>query len=70
MSMSHAIAAKAPAAPRLVRAPGYWGMVGLRLRRDPVTLVFAALLLAIVLAAVFAPLIAPFDPFKEATGFA
>jgi len=65
MSMSHAIAAKAPAAPRLVRAPGYWGMVGLRLRRDPVTLVFAALLLAIVLAAVFAPLIAPFDPFKE-----
>ncbi len=63
--MSHAIAAKAPAAPRLVRAPGYWGMVGLRLRRDPVTLVFAALLLAIVLAAVFAPLIAPFDPFKE-----
>ncbi len=63
--MSHAIAGKAPAAPRLVRAPGYWGMVGLRLRRDPVTLVFAALLLAIVLAAVFAPLIAPFDPFKE-----
>jgi len=65
MSMSQAIAARLETAPKPVRAPGYWGMVGLRLRRDPVTLVFAALLLAIVLAAVFAPLIAPFDPFKE-----
>ena len=65
MSMSQAIAARLEATPKPARAPGYWGMVGLRLRRDPVTLVFAALLLAIVLAAVFAPLIAPFDPFKE-----
>lgn len=63
--MSQAIAARLGTMPRPVRAPGYWGMVGLRLRRDPVTLVFAFLLLVIVLAAVFAPLIAPFDPFKE-----
>jgi len=46
-------------------APGYWGMVGRRLRRDPATVVFGMLLLAIVLAAVFAPALAPFDPFKE-----
>jgi len=63
--MSQAIAARLWTTPQPVHAPGYWGMVGLRLRRDPVTLVFAFLLLAIVLAAVFAPLIAPFDPFKE-----
>ncbi len=65
MSMSQAIAARLEATPKPARAPGYWGMVGLRLRQDPVTLVFAGLLLAIVLAAVFASLIAPFDPFKE-----
>ncbi len=65
MSMSQAIAARLEATPKPARAPGYWGMVGLRLRQDPVTLMFAGLLLAIVLAAVFASLIAPFDPFKE-----
>lgn len=45
--------------------PGYWGMVARRLRRDPVTVIFALLVLAIVLSAVFAPLLAPFDPYKE-----
>ncbi len=40
-------------------------MVGQRLRRDPVTVLFCLLMLAIVLAAVFAPLISPFDPYKE-----
>ena len=45
--------------------PGYWGMVGRRLRRDPGTVVFGLLLLAIILAAVFAPALAPFDPYKE-----
>lgn len=50
---------------RVEAAPGYWGMVGRRLRRDPVTVVFCILMLAIILAAVFAPLIAPFDPYKE-----
>jgi peptide/nickel transport system permease protein len=44
---------------------GYWGTVGYRLRHDPVTLCFAGLLLLIVLAAVFAPLLAPFDPYQE-----
>jgi len=43
----------------------YWQSVFYRLRHDPVTLVFGAVVLLIVLAAVFAPLLAPFDPFKE-----
>jgi peptide/nickel transport system permease protein len=44
---------------------GYWQTVGYRLRHDPATLVFAAIVLLIVLAAVFAPLVAPFDPYKD-----
>jgi peptide/nickel transport system permease protein len=47
------------------RVRGYWGATLLRLSRDPVTLAFGAVLLVIVLLAVFAPLIAPFDPYKE-----
>ena len=47
------------------RVRGYWQSVFYRLRHDPVTLVFAAMVLMIVLAAVFAPLLAPFDPYKE-----
>lgn len=47
------------------RVRGYWQSVFYRLRHDPVTLAFAAIILLIVLAAVFAPLIAPFDPYKE-----
>ena len=44
---------------------GYWQSVFYRLRHEPVTLVFAAVVLLIVLAAVCAPLLAPFDPYKE-----
>jgi peptide/nickel transport system permease protein len=47
------------------RVRGYWQSVFYRLRHDPVTVVFGALVLLIVLAAVFAPLLAPFDPYKE-----
>src|SRR3954447_15146213 len=54
----------AQAAPA-TRVRGYWQSVFYRLRYDPVTLVFAALVLLIVLAAIFAPLLAPFDPYKE-----
>jgi peptide/nickel transport system permease protein len=39
-------------------------MVLRRLRRDPVAWIAAAVLLAIVLGAVFAPLLAPADPYK------
>jgi peptide/nickel transport system permease protein len=47
------------------RVRGYWQSVLYRLRHDPATLFFGAIVLLIVLAAVFAPLIAPFDPYKE-----
>ena len=52
-------------APPAQRVRGYWGTVGYRLRHDPVTLGFGAIVLLIVLMAIFAPLLAPFDPTKE-----
>src|ERR1700744_5750603 len=52
-------------APPALRVRGYWGSVGYRLRHDPVTLFFGAIVLLIVLMAIFAPLLAPFDPYKE-----
>jgi peptide/nickel transport system permease protein len=66
------IAAPSPAldifeeqAPPATRVRGYWQSVGYRLRHDPVTLAFGAVILLIVLAAIFAPWLAPFDPYKE-----
>jgi len=47
------------------RVRGYWRSVAHRLRHDPVTLIFGAAVLLIVLATLFAPWIAPFDPYKE-----
>ncbi|BBK38195.1 ABC transporter permease [Allostella sp. ATCC 35155] len=44
--------------------PGYWTTVLRRLRRDPVTLFCLTVLTLIVLAAIFAPLVAPHDPYK------
>jgi peptide/nickel transport system permease protein len=52
-------------APPATRVRGYWQSVGYRLRHDPVTLAFGAVILLIVVAVICAPLIAPFDPFKE-----
>jgi peptide/nickel transport system permease protein len=52
-------------APPALRVRGYWSTVGYRLRHDPVTLAFGAVVLLIVLMAIFAPLLAPFDPYKE-----
>lgn len=40
----------------------YWRLVGRRLARDPTTLIAGMLLGAIVLAAVLAPALAPYDP--------
>jgi len=51
--------------PPSTRVRGYWRSVGFRLRHDPVTLAFAAVVLLIVLAALLAPALAPFDPYKE-----
>ena len=46
------------------RVRGYWRSVLRRLSRDRVTLGFGAAVLAILLLAVFAPLVAPFDPYQ------
>ena len=47
----------------IARAPmSYWRAVGWRLARDPATLVAGALLVCIVLAALLAPWLAPYDP--------
>jgi peptide/nickel transport system permease protein len=43
---------------------GYWRSVWQRLRRDPLAMACAAVLLLLVLAAIFAPWITPADPFK------
>jgi peptide/nickel transport system permease protein len=47
----------------------YWQNVGYRLRYDYVTLFFMAVIVLIVLAAVFAPWIAPKDPYKTSMAF-
>ncbi|MEW6643976.1 MAG: ABC transporter permease [Pseudomonadota bacterium] len=43
---------------------GYWSTVGRRLVRDPVSMVCVAVLLAIVLSAVFAPWLGLADPYQ------
>ena len=43
---------------------GYWGSVVIRLTRDPVAMIALAIILLIVLAAIFAPWVAPAEPFK------
>jgi peptide/nickel transport system permease protein len=52
------------ATPRDTRSRGYWAGVGRRLRRDPVTLVCGAILVLMLLSIVFAPLLAPHDPYQ------
>jgi peptide/nickel transport system permease protein len=46
------------------RVQGYWGGVLRRLRRDPVSIVCALIILLIVLAAVFAPWLGLADPYQ------
>jgi peptide/nickel transport system permease protein len=43
---------------------GYWGSVGSRLIKDKVAMAALTIILLIVLAAIFAPYIAPAEPFK------
>jgi peptide/nickel transport system permease protein len=47
-----------------VKSQGYWAGVWKRLRRDPVTIACALVLLTMLLAIVFAPLLAPHDPYQ------
>jgi peptide/nickel transport system permease protein len=50
---------------KTVHVRGYWGSVWQRLRYDYVTLFCLALIILIILSAVFAPWLAPFDPNKS-----
>src|SRR4051812_7135296 len=50
--------------PKVEASRGYWASVGHRLIRDPVAMVALAIILLLVLAAVFAPYVAPADPFR------
>lgn len=65
MSVRSTIVAAAPLAPADKKhRRGYWVAVRRRLARDPVAVTCACILILIVLAAIFAPLIAPADPTK------
>ncbi|MFH5925562.1 ABC transporter permease [Roseomonas xinghualingensis] len=50
--------------PAPTRTRGYWQGVARRLSRDPVTLFFGFVLLLMALAIIFAPLLAPHDPYQ------
>ena len=71
MSETEALSASAiPAESEIDGAPatqmrGYWRSVGYRLRHDWMTLAFGAVVVAIVIIAIAAPLIAPFDPYQQ-----
>ncbi|CDZ40869.1 Glutathione transport system permease protein GsiD [Neorhizobium galegae bv. officinalis] len=56
------IAAPSPAA--IAKSPGFWSGVLRRISRDPVAMTALAILLILVLIAIFAPYIAPYDPSK------
>ncbi|MBI3516426.1 MAG: ABC transporter permease [Proteobacteria bacterium] len=53
-----------PATELSVKSRSYWSSVLGKLRRDPVTLTCAGILVLIFLSAIFAPLIIPADPYK------
>jgi len=47
------------------RSPGYWSTVLRRFARDPVAMVAAAVVLALILLALFGPYLTPADPYKS-----
>ncbi len=47
------------------RSPGYWQTVGRRFVRDPVAMVAAAMILFLLVLAVFGPMLAPADPYAS-----
>lgn len=67
--MTDITANSAPAQPAEVapalKVRSYWQTVGYRLRYDYLTLFFGAVVLAIILSALFAPLLAPMDPYQS-----
>jgi peptide/nickel transport system permease protein len=62
MSIAAPSAVLSPA--ETVRSPGFWSGVLRKLSRDPVAIGAGLIILALILMAVFAPLIAPADPYR------
>jgi peptide/nickel transport system permease protein len=62
-----ALAQHAVAGAPIQKADGYWIGVWRRLRRDPVAMFALAVILALVLMAIFAPYVAPADPLRGQT---
>ncbi|WP_113259906.1 ABC transporter permease [Agrobacterium cavarae] len=48
----------------IAKSPGFWSGVLTRLRRDPVAMVALGILVLLILMAIFAPYLAPYDPAK------
>lgn len=53
--------------PPIVRSPGYWATVWHRFRRDPIAVGASLIVLALILMAIFAPYLAPKDPYAAMT---
>ena len=51
----------------LPKTAGYWSGVGRRLLRDPVAIFAGLVILALILMAIFAPYLAPADPYRAST---
>lgn len=62
--MTTAIDASKVPAPAFDRSPGYWTTVARRLMRDPVAMSAAAVVLLLVVLAVFGGYLTPADPYK------
>ncbi|MEP3114604.1 ABC transporter permease [Nisaea sp.] len=58
---SKAVDQSAPA----LKVRSYWQTVGYRLRYDYMTLFFGSVVILIILSAIFAPLLAPMDPYQS-----
>lgn len=61
---TNALLAPAMALPVAAPSRSFWSVVWRQLRRDPVAMISALVLLLIVIGAIFAPWLAPADPFK------
>lgn len=55
---------QSPQAPQAPQSVGYWRAVLRRLKHEPLAMLSAGVLLVLVISAVFAPWLAPGDPFK------
>lgn len=67
MQSQNIVAGPAAILEPVVRSPGYWANVWRRFMRDPVAVGAGVVILLLLLMAIFAPYIAPQDPYKGMT---